>query len=81
LTTSAGTFPLELIPNFLQHFNAFLPMTYSVSGFKAVISSGDFSFMWENVMILVSFLLAFALGTIAYFTIRVRHQFKHAINE
>jgi putative membrane protein len=81
LTTSAGTFPLELIPNFLQHFNAFLPMTYSVSGFKAVISSGDFSFMWENVMILVSFLLAFALGTIAYFTMRVRHQFKHAINE
>jgi putative membrane protein len=81
LTTSAGTFPLELIPNFLQHFNAFLPMTYSVSGFKAVISSGDFSYMWENTMILLSFLLVFALGTIAYFTLRVRHQYKHAINE
>ncbi|MFF2446249.1 YhgE/Pip family protein [Neobacillus sp. NPDC058068] len=77
LTTSAGTFPLELIPNFLQHFNAFLPMTYSVSGLKAVISSGDFSFMWQNFMILSSFLAAFALVTILYFTMRHKHQFKH----
>ncbi|WP_312472438.1 YhgE/Pip domain-containing protein [Neobacillus sp.] len=76
LTTSAGTFPLELIPNFLQHFNAFLPMTYSVQGFKAVISSGDFSFMWQNFMILLSFLLVFALGTIAYFTMKHKHQYK-----
>ncbi|QCJ41693.1 YhgE/Pip domain-containing protein [Bacillus sp. S3] len=73
LTTSAGTFPLELIPNFLQHFNAFLPMTYSVQGFKAVISSGDFSFMWQNVMILLGFLAAFAISTIAYFTMRHNH--------
>jgi putative membrane protein len=81
LTTSAGTFPLELIPNFLQHFNAYLPMTYSVQGFKAVISSGDFSFMWQNFMILISFLITFALGTIIYFTIRHRHQMKHLAHE
>ncbi|MFJ5715017.1 YhgE/Pip family protein [Neobacillus sp. NPDC093127] len=81
LTTSAGTFPLELIPNFLQHFNAFLPMTYSVQGFKAVISSGDFSFMWQNFMILSSFLVAFALVTITYFTMRHRHQNNHLVSE
>jgi putative membrane protein len=81
LTTSAGTFPLELIPNFLQPFNAFLPMTYSVQGFKAVISSGDFSFMWQNFMYLLAFLIAFALGTIAYFTMRHKHQYKHQIIE
>ncbi|CAH2713545.1 hypothetical protein BACCIP111895_00681 [Neobacillus rhizosphaerae] len=80
LTTSAGTFPLELIPNFLQHFNAFLPMTYSVQGFKAVISSGDFSFMWQNFMILFTFLLVFALGTIAYFTMKHKHQYKQQNN-
>ncbi|MBO0961267.1 YhgE/Pip domain-containing protein [Neobacillus sp. MM2021_6] len=80
LTTSAGTFPLELIPNFLQHFNAFLPMTYSVQGFKAVISSGDFSFMWHNTTILLGFLVAFALVTIAYFTMRHKHQHQHQNN-
>jgi len=81
LTTSAGTFPLELIPNFLQHFNAYLPMSYSVQGFKAVISSGDYSFMWQNFMILLGFMLAFALGTIAYFSMRINHKFKHQITE
>ena len=80
LTTSAGTFPLELIPSFLQHFNVLLPMTYSVSGFKAVISSGDFSYMWQNASILLGFLVAFALGTIAYFTMRHRYQYKHQNN-
>lgn len=81
LTTSAGTFPLELIPNFLQHFNAYLPMSYSVQGFKAVISSGDYSFMWQNFMILVGFMLVFSLGTIAYFSMRFNHKFKHQITE
>src|SRR5699024_4350759 len=51
LTTSAGTFPLELIPKMLQPFNAILPMTYSVTGFKAVISSGNFNVMWQTSFI------------------------------
>ncbi|WP_102271897.1 YhgE/Pip domain-containing protein [Cytobacillus massiliigabonensis] len=68
LTTSAGTFPLELIPNFLQPISSFLPMTYTVSGFKAVISSGDFSFMWHNVGILAIFIVLFIAGTITFFT-------------
>lgn len=78
LTTSAGTFPLELIPNFLQHFNAFLPMTYSVQGFKAVISSGDFSFMWENALILFGFIVGFSVLSIANYAMRMKHQFKAA---
>lgn len=81
LTTSAGTFPLELIPNFLQKFNTYLPMSYSVQGFKAVISSGDYSFMWQNFMILLGFMLTFALGTIAYFTMRLNHKYKHQMND
>ncbi|MGF6951539.1 YhgE/Pip-like protein [Neobacillus sp. B4I6] len=80
LTTSAGTFPLELIPNFLQHFNAYLPMSYSVQGFKAVISSGDYSFMWQNFMILLGFMLTFSIGTIAYCTLRFNHKYKHQMN-
>jgi putative membrane protein len=73
LTTSAGTFPLELIPDFLQHFNAFLPMTYSVHGFKAVISSGDFAFMWHNLGVLAVFVLVFVGATIAYLSAVHKH--------
>ncbi|HDR4901908.1 YhgE/Pip domain-containing protein [Bacillus cereus] len=77
LTTSAGTFPLELIPKFLQPFNAWLPMTYSVSGLKAVVSSGDFNFMWQNVGVLMIFIVVLSLGTIASLTWMHKRQFKN----
>ncbi|MED2763064.1 YhgE/Pip domain-containing protein [Bacillus thuringiensis] len=77
LTTSAGTFPLELIPKFLQPFHAWLPMTYSVSGFKAVVSSGDFDFMWQNIGMLMIFIVVLSLGTIASLTLMHKRQFKN----
>ncbi|MGG5739799.1 MULTISPECIES: YhgE/Pip domain-containing protein [Bacillus cereus group] len=77
LTTSAGTFPLELIPKFLQPFNAWLPMTYSVSGFKAVVSSGDFNFMWQNIGMLMIFIVVLSIGTIASLTLMHKRQFKN----
>ncbi|QEL83870.1 YhgE/Pip domain-containing protein [Bacillus mycoides] len=77
LTTSAGTFPLELIPKYLQPFNAWLPMTYSVSGLKAVVSSGDFNFMWKNIGILMIFIVLLSLGTIASLTWMHKRQFKN----
>lgn len=81
LTTSAGTFPLELIPNFLQHFNAFFPMTYTVQGFKAVISSGDYSFMWNNLIILIGYTVIFMIGSLLYFNFKHKRQFKTLVKE
>ncbi|WP_445486591.1 YhgE/Pip family protein [Niallia sp. 03133] len=75
LTTSAGTFPLELIPNFLQHVHALLPMSYSVAGLKAVISSGDFAFMWHNASILAIYPVIFIVGTILYFIVSFKHKY------
>lgn len=75
LTTSAGTFPLELIPNFLQPFNLFLPMTYTVNGFKAVISSGDFSVMWYNTGIIALFTIVCLLLTLSYFVVMFKRKF------
>ncbi|MBJ8150865.1 MULTISPECIES: YhgE/Pip family protein [Bacillus cereus group] len=77
LTTSAGTFPLELIPKFLQPFNAWLPMTYSVSGLKAVVSSGDFNFMWQNIGMLMIFIVVLSIGTIASLTLMHKRKFKN----
>ncbi|HEY4554299.1 MAG TPA: YhgE/Pip domain-containing protein [Bacillaceae bacterium] len=72
LTTSAGTFPLELIPHQLQAFNAFLPMTYSVKAYKAVISSGDIAFMRVNLWILAGYISVFMAMTWIFF----RYKFK-----
>ncbi|WP_409346278.1 YhgE/Pip family protein [Paenibacillus sp. MBLB4367] len=74
LTTSAGTFPVELIPDALQHVTAWLPMTYSVSGYKAVISSGDYGFLWQNIGILAMFTGLCAILTMSYFIIRHKRQ-------
>ncbi|MCA0989163.1 YhgE/Pip domain-containing protein [Guptibacillus algicola] len=81
LTTSAGTFPLELIPEGLQIFNTWLPMTYTVSGLKAVISSGDFAFMWNNVLILLGFTLIFAVGTIVFFFMEMKKRRNKGFDE
>ena len=67
LTTSAGTFPLELIPEPLQVFNKLLPMTYTVSAFKASISTGDTSFLMQNYGVLLGFLVVFLVITFGYF--------------
>ncbi|WP_062197527.1 YhgE/Pip domain-containing protein [Massilibacterium senegalense] len=67
LISSAGTFPLELVPNFVQGFNAWLPMTYTVFGFKAAISSGDYAFMWQNIGVLFIFIGIHIVLTLLYF--------------
>ncbi len=67
LTTSAGTFPLELIPNWMKAFNPILPMTYSVSGYKAVVSTGDFSHAWQQLGVLAGFAVVFLAITLIYF--------------
>ncbi|WP_256759214.1 YhgE/Pip domain-containing protein [Cohnella sp. WQ 127256] len=78
LTSSAGTFPLELIPNWLQQASAWFPMTYSVAGLKAVVSSGEYSFMWENVWILLGFAAVFAAMTLLFFVITYRKEYAGA---
>ncbi|MFD2131350.1 YhgE/Pip family protein [Pseudogracilibacillus auburnensis] len=76
LTTSAGTFPLELIPKILQPINYILPMTYSVAGFKAVISSGEFHVMWQNAGVLMLFTLFFLLLTVSYFIVMFKRKYR-----
>lgn len=72
LTTSAGTFPLELIPNWMKFFNPLLPMTYSVRGFKAVISTGDTGVMWNDAGLLAIYGIVFLALTFTYFMTRSR---------
>ncbi|MGM7636229.1 YhgE/Pip family protein [Bacillus sp. Hm123] len=77
LATSAGTFPLELIPKALQPIHFVLPMSYSVSAFKAVISIGDYTFMWQNAIILGIFAVVCLLVTIVFFRGMYKRQYGH----
>ena len=75
LTTSAGTFPLELIPAPLQFFNILLPMTYSVQAFKGAISTGDFAALWMNNGILIGFMVACLIITFGYFALLYKKRY------
>lgn len=69
LTTSAGTFPLELIPEPLQGFYGLLPMTYTVQAFRTVISTGDLSMLYHDYLILMAFMIISLILTYLYFNV------------
>ncbi|WP_139991170.1 YhgE/Pip domain-containing protein [Paenibacillus paridis] len=72
LTSSAGTFPIELVPGWMQKISPFMPMTYSVAGFRDIISSGDYSSMGGYYATLAGIALLFAFLSYIYFTLSHR---------
>jgi putative membrane protein len=48
LVGSAGTFPYELLPGWAQALHPWLPMSYSVIGYRDVISVGSYADMWTE---------------------------------
>ncbi|TQR19033.1 YhgE/Pip domain-containing protein [Psychrobacillus vulpis] len=81
LTTSAGTFPLEMIPQPLQIFNKFLPMTYSVQSFKAAISTGDMSHFWFSSGVLIGFMVVCLALTFGYFMLVFKKRYSRQTAE
>ena len=67
LASSAGTFPLELLPGWAKALHPWLPMTYSIIGFRDVISSGAFDDMWRQVGTLCIYIILSVILTSLYF--------------
>jgi putative membrane protein len=72
LTSSAGTFPIELVPGWMQKISPFLPMTYSVAGFRDIISSGDYSSMGGYIAVMAGIAILFAVLSYIYFALSHR---------
>ncbi|MFP7478480.1 YhgE/Pip domain-containing protein [Terribacillus saccharophilus] len=70
ITSSGGTFPVEMIPAILQEISAFLPMTYSISGFRALVANSNYDLMWLNIGLLSIFAFISILGTFIHLTIK-----------
>jgi putative membrane protein len=58
LTSSGGTFPLEMVPSFFQNLHNFLPMTYGVEGLRSIIAGGDDTKVLRDLTILGSILVS-----------------------
>jgi putative membrane protein len=58
VTSSAGTYPLELLPDFFRELHPVLPMTYAVHGLRAVLSSGELDAVLQDGKILLGYMVA-----------------------
>ncbi|KEO83032.1 YhgE/Pip domain-containing protein [Tumebacillus flagellatus] len=52
LTSSAGTFPIEMVPDFFKAIHPFLPMSYGIEGLRAIIATGDQALVQKDMLIL-----------------------------
>ncbi|MBZ9609726.1 YhgE/Pip domain-containing protein [Clostridium estertheticum] len=65
LTSCAGTFPIEVVPNLFKVLNPFMPFTYAVSGLREVISGIDYGVFTKDVIVLAAMLVVFLFISIS----------------
>ncbi|MBD3109078.1 YhgE/Pip domain-containing protein [Bacillus sp. AGMB 02131] len=58
LSTTGSSLPIEMLPEGLRNLSNFLPMRYSIDGFRGLVSLNDTGFAWSSIMTLCIFLLA-----------------------
>lgn len=66
LTADAGTFPLELVPNFFKVLNPFMPFTYCVTALRQAISGSDTMLILKCLGVLAAFLFAFLVISVVF---------------
>ncbi|WP_338449440.1 YhgE/Pip domain-containing protein [Niallia oryzisoli] len=62
LASSGGTFPIETSPEFFRAISPYFPMTYTVEALRMITSGINTSRMQTIALILLMFLLLFAIG-------------------
>jgi putative membrane protein len=78
LGSAEGVFPLVLSPKFFQVLNPFLPMTYSIRGFRQAISSGLGDAVYsKNALILICVTIVLNVILILFMKHRGSRQFSH----
>lgn len=77
LTSSSGTYPVILSPVFFQNIHAYLPMTYSVDGFRYLVGGGNPAFFSADVWHLLAFTVVFLVLSAVYFWAQYRRSYRH----
>ena len=67
LSITGSNLPIPMLPDNLQVVSKFLPLTYSNTGFKAVITLGDTALLASNASVLLIFLAVSSLLALVVF--------------
>ncbi|MFD2618319.1 YhgE/Pip domain-containing protein [Terrilactibacillus laevilacticus] len=76
---SAGTFPIQLSNGFFQAIYPYLPMTYSINGYREVISLGGS--MWPATFVLLGIFVVFHLLTVVYLTFKTTKNVSKSVKQ
>ncbi|WP_079508034.1 YhgE/Pip family protein [Mesobacillus jeotgali] len=74
LSTTGANLPIDMLPENLRSLSVYLPFTYSIAGFKALISLNDFTIALTNLAVLLVFLGLFALMTVTVFILKTKEE-------
>ena len=66
LAGSAGTYPVEISPDFVSKIHAYLPFTYTVNAFRSTIAGGES--IRASVVVLLVLTVVFTILTILQFS-------------
>ena len=73
LAGSAGTYPVEISPEFVSKIHSYVPFTYTVNAFRSTIAGG--TSIRQSVYVLIGLIVVFTLFTILQFN-HMAHQRK-----
>ncbi|MDW8800829.1 YhgE/Pip domain-containing protein [Clostridium sp. A1-XYC3] len=66
ISSSGGTFPIEVTPAFFQHLNPFIPFTYAVGGMREAVGGVLWDLLGYNAAILGIYFFIFIIIGIAW---------------
>lgn len=66
ISSSGGTFPIEVTPAFFQHLNPFIPFTYAVGGMREAVGGVLWDLLGYNAAILGVYFFIFIIIGIAW---------------
>ncbi|QHW30873.1 YhgE/Pip domain-containing protein [Paenibacillus rhizovicinus] len=80
LTGSAGTYPPELVPAWLQRIGVWLPMTYAIRSFREILTGNELQTTGGNAAFLAVVAILFAaLSLIVFVMMRRKEQRQTAV--
>ncbi|MBN2980294.1 YhgE/Pip domain-containing protein [Cohnella algarum] len=74
LAASAGTYPAELLPVWLQRIGDWMPMTYAINALRLLIAGGGIAEVRTQLYTLGAYAVAFVALILALFAVRSRRR-------
>lgn len=72
LKTTGTSLPIEMLPEGVRNISSFLPLTFSIDGFRNIITLGNFENVASNMGILLIFLILFGILAFIVFSIKFK---------